>query len=81
MATRLDEGLEDFFSRRVMDESSRCGIQAHPPVSAGPEALEKLLCPPTSQGVFSSGSLSRTFPPTFSFFPTQPLIPMFSESP
>lgn len=25
MATRLDEGLEDFFSRRVMDESSRCG--------------------------------------------------------
>ena len=30
MATRLDEGLEDFFSRRVMDESSRCGIQAHP---------------------------------------------------
>lgn len=30
MATRLDEGLEDFFSRRVMDESSRCGSQAHP---------------------------------------------------
>lgn len=31
MATRLDEGLEDFFSRRVMDESSRCGTstQAH----------------------------------------------------
>lgn len=25
MATRLDEGLEDFFSRRVMDESPRCG--------------------------------------------------------
>ncbi|XP_045440739.1 capping protein, Arp2/3 and myosin-I linker protein 3 isoform X4 [Pipistrellus kuhlii] len=24
MATRLDEGLEDFFSRRVMDESSSC---------------------------------------------------------
>lgn len=28
-ATRLDEGLEDFFSRRVMDESSRCGAPAH----------------------------------------------------
>lgn len=26
MATRLDEGLEDFFSRRVMDESSRCVV-------------------------------------------------------
>lgn len=25
-ATRLDEGLEDFFTRRVMDESSRCSI-------------------------------------------------------
>lgn len=24
MASCLDEGLEDFFSRRVMDESSRC---------------------------------------------------------
>ncbi|KAB1278100.1 Capping protein; Arp2/3 and myosin-I linker protein 3 [Camelus dromedarius] len=30
MATRLDEGLEDFFSRRVMDESSRCDAQGHP---------------------------------------------------
>lgn len=29
MATRLDEGLEDFFSRRVMDESSRCGTWTH----------------------------------------------------
>lgn len=28
MATRLDEGLEDFFSRRVMDESSRWGAWA-----------------------------------------------------
>ncbi|XP_055472027.1 capping protein, Arp2/3 and myosin-I linker protein 3 isoform X14 [Psammomys obesus] len=27
MATRLDEGLEDFFSRRVMDESSRAQAQ------------------------------------------------------
>lgn len=32
MATRLDEGLEDFFSRRVMDESSR--YEAHSPPSA-----------------------------------------------
>lgn len=32
MATRLDEGLEDFFSRRVMEESSR--YEAHSPPSA-----------------------------------------------
>lgn len=36
MATRLDEGLEDFFSRRVMDESSRWGIQAHPQFQQAP---------------------------------------------
>ena len=36
MATRLDEGLEDFFSRRVMDESARCGIQAHPQFQQAP---------------------------------------------
>lgn len=30
MATRLDEGLEDFFSRRVMDESSRYDTHSTP---------------------------------------------------
>jgi hypothetical protein len=30
MATRLDEGLEDFFSRRVMDESSRYDPHSSP---------------------------------------------------
>lgn len=38
MATRLDEGLEDFFSRRVMDESSRC--EAHSPPSANHRLCE-----------------------------------------
>ena len=41
MATRLDEGLEDFFSRRVMDESSRCGIQAHTPSFSRPRGPRK----------------------------------------
>uniref|UniRef100_A0A8C9JT30 Capping protein, Arp2/3 and myosin-I linker protein 3 n=1 Tax=Panthera tigris altaica TaxID=74533 RepID=A0A8C9JT30_PANTA len=48
MATRLDEGLEDFFSRRVMDESSsyprtlrtlRPGLSEPPPPSPDPPSL------------------------------------------
>ena len=84
-ATRLDEGLEDFFSRRVMDESSRCGAQAHPPTSAGPEALEGSRVHPSPReaspmAVPQSQSLWE-ISPTFSFLHTEPLVAMFSESP
>ncbi|OWK09545.1 hypothetical protein Celaphus_00006515, partial [Cervus elaphus hippelaphus] len=41
MATRLDEGLEDFFSRRVMDESSSLGNNSSPCWS--PEEESSLL--------------------------------------
>lgn len=69
MATRLDEGLEDFFSRRVMDESSRCGTETHSH-SPGPEAW-KDSCLPSSHGDGAPGqSQSLGHSLTFSSFHT-----------
>ena len=67
MATRLDEGLEDFFSRRVMDESSRCGTSTHSHFHQAPRPWKDLcVCPAlvvASPMTEPKASLPGIFPP------------------
>lgn len=77
MATRLDEGLEDFFSRRVMEESSR--YETHSPPSANHRLCAGsfvLQCPGESlqqQGPLTG--LSGEMPPHSHPDPTHPRAP------
>lgn len=57
MATRLDEGLEDFFSRRVMDESSRYAAGSLP-------SADHRLCEGSFVLQFPGKSLQQQLPPT-----------------
>lgn len=82
MATRLDEGLEDFFSRRVMDESSRCGTSTQAHFQQAPRpwgAGGACVCPaPMEASPMTVPKASLwDISPTFSSFPTQPYLPCF----
>lgn len=78
MATRLDEGLEDFFSRRVMDESSRCGSSTHSHCHQAPRPWKAPRVCPAPMEASSDRAQSQSLwgvSPTFSPFPTSCHLP------
>ncbi|XP_036211023.1 capping protein, Arp2/3 and myosin-I linker protein 3 isoform X1 [Myotis myotis] len=88
MATRLDEGLEDFFSRRVMDESSSCPRTLRPLRPGLPEPPLPPLQKKRRRGLFHfrrprsfKGDRGPGSPTTGLLLPPPPPPPPTQESP